>query len=190
MSKKQKPAQQPKKPAKRSTSYIAVAGTIFLIIALIAILTYRPSNKPAPISQPTSAVTQAGAYDFVKQGVLQFLSPKQDFRSAIDIEIAQDDSKRQLGLMYRDKLAENQGMLFVFEGDDTRSFWMKNTVLPLDMIFVNSHSQIVTIHKNTTPYSEQSYTSTKPAQYVVEVNAGYADRHKISVGDHIAWSRE
>jgi hypothetical protein len=190
MSKKQKPAQPPRRPSKRPTSYIAVAGTIFLIIALIAILTYQPSNKPAPISQPTSTATQAGAYDFVKQGVLQFLSPKQEFLAAIDIEIAQDDSKRQQGLMYRDKLAENQGMIFVFDGDDTRSFWMKNTVLPLDMIFVNGHNQIVTIHKNTTPYSEQSYTSTKPAQYVVEVNAGYADRHKISVGDHIAWSRE
>lgn len=189
MSKKQRPAQPPG-PTRKSSSIIAVAGTIFLIIALIAILTYQPSNKPPPIQQSTSIVTQAGAYDFVKQGVLQFLSPKQEFLSAIDIEIAQDDSKRQLGLMYRDKLAENQGMLFVFEGDDTRSFWMKNTVLPLDMIFVNSSNQIVTIHKNTTPYSEQSYTSTKPAQYVVEVNAGYTDRHKISVGDHIAWSRE
>lgn len=190
MSKKQRPAQPPMRPAKKPTSYIAAAGTIFLIIALIAILTYQPSNKPAPISQPTSTTTQAGAYDFVKQGALQFLSPKQDFLSAIDIEIAQDDSKRQLGLMYRDKLAEKQGMLFVFEGDDTRSFWMKNTVLSLDMIFVNGHNQIVTIHKNTTPYSEQSYTSTKPAQYVVEVNAGYTDRHKISVGDLVAWSRE
>ena len=190
MSKKQRPVQPPRRPATKPASYIAVAGTIFLIVALIAILTYQPSNKPAPISQPTSTTTQAGAYDFVKQGVLQFLSPKQDFLAAIDIEIAQDDSKRQLGLMYRDKLAENQGMIFVFDGDDTRSFWMKNTVLPLDMIFVNSHNQIVTIHKNTTPYSEQSYTSTKPAQFVVEVNAGYTDRHKISVGDHIAWSRE
>lgn len=190
MSKKQKPAQPPKRPAKRSSSIIAVAATIFLIVALIAVLTYQPSNKPMPISQPKPSSTQAGAYDFVKQGALQFFSPKQDFLSTIDIEVAQDDSKRQLGLMYRDKLAENQGMLFIFEGDDARSFWMKNTVLPLDMIFVNSHNQIVTIHKNTTPYSEQSYASTKPAQYVVEVNAGYTERHKISVGDHIAWSRE
>jgi len=91
--------------------------------------------------------------------------------------------------MYRDKLAENQGMLFVFEGEEDRSFWMKNTVLSLDMIFVNGKNQIVTIHKNTTPYSEQSYASTNPSQYVVEVNAGYTDKHKISVGDHITWSR-
>ena len=190
MSKKQKADQQQKKPTRRPSSTVAVAGTIFLIIALIAVLTYQPSNKPMPITQPNPSVAQAGAYDFVKQGELKFLSPKQDFLSAIDLEIAQDDAKRTLGLMYRDKLGESQGMLFVFEGDETRSFWMKNTVLPLDMIFVNSQNQIVTIHKNTTPYSEQSYTSTRPAQYVVEVNAGYTDRHKISVGDHIAWSRE
>jgi uncharacterized membrane protein (UPF0127 family) len=91
--------------------------------------------------------------------------------------------------MYRDKLAENQGMLFIFEDDAPRAFWMKNTVLSLDMIFVNSRNEIVTIHKNTTPYSEQSYESTKPAKYVIEVNAGYTDGHKVSVGDHIAWSR-
>jgi hypothetical protein len=188
MSKKQKRAEAPP-PQKRNTKSIAaVAGTVLLILALIAVLTYQPSNKPAPITQsPTT--TQTGAYEFVKQGEVRFQTAKRDFISAIDVELAQDESKRQLGLMYRDELAENQGMLFVFEGDGERAFWMKNTVLPLDMIFVNSKDEIVTIHKNTTPYSEQSYASSKPAQFVIEVNAGYTDRHKLSVGDHIVWNR-
>jgi hypothetical protein len=188
MSKKQKQAEAPRPPKRNTKSIAAVAGTILLILALIAALTYRPSNKPAPITQPTTT-TQTGAYEFVKQGEVRFQTAKQDFISAIDVELAQDESKRQLGLMYRDKLAENQGMIFIFEGDEIRSFWMKNTVLPLDMIFVNSKDEIVTIHKNTTPYSEQSYSSSKPAQFVIEVNAGYTDRHKISVGDHIVWNR-
>ena len=189
MSKKQKPAEAPRPPKRNTKSIAAIAGTVFLILALIGVLTYQPSNKPAPISQPPTPSTQQEAYEFVKQGELRFQTAKQDFISAIDIELAQDDSRRQLGLMYRDKLAENQGMLFIFDGDEARAFWMKNTVLSLDMIFVNSKDEIVTIHKNTTPYSEQSYASSKPAQFVVEVNAGYTDKHKISVGDRIVWNR-
>lgn len=177
-------------PANRNPkTTAAVAGTILLILALIAVLTYRPSNKSMPVTNPSTTAQQPGAYEFVKQGEVRFLTAKQDFVAAIDVELAQDDGKRQLGLMYRDKLAENQGMLFVFEDEVTRAFWMKNTVLPLDMIFVNGRNEIVTIHKNTTPYSEQSYESTKPARYVIEVNAGFTDRHKISVGDRIAWSQ-
>jgi uncharacterized membrane protein (UPF0127 family) len=189
MSRKQKQVEAPRPPKKNTKSIAAVAGTVVLILALIAVLTYQPSSKPTPITQPPAMTTQTGAYEFVKQGEVRFQTAKQDFISALDVEIAQDDSKRQLGLMYRDKLAENQGMLFIFERDEERAFWMKNTVLPLDMIFANSKDEIVTIHKNTTPYSEQSYASTKPAQFVIEVNAGYADRHKISVGDRIVWNR-
>ena len=162
---------------------------MILILVLIAVLTYQPSNKSVPTLEPTNPAKQPEVYSFVKQGDLRFQSAKQDFVSAIDIELAETDPKRELGLMYRDKLAENQGMLFIFDDEATRSFWMKNTVLPLDMIFVNARDEIVTIHKNTTPYSEQSYVSTKPAKYVVEVNAGYTDRHTITVGDRISWTR-
>ena len=192
MSKKQKQAAAPGPgPRKRRPGSIAaITGTVLLVLALIAVLTYQPSKHQTPVAPPTTTpTTQHGAYDFVKEGEVRFQTPKQDFIAAIDVELAQDDSKRQIGLMYRDKLAENQGMLFIFEGDDTRAFWMKNTVLSLDMIFVNSKDEIVTIHKNTTPYSEQSYVSSKPAQFVIEVNAGYTDRHKVSVGDRIVWSR-
>jgi uncharacterized protein len=189
VSKKQKPVQTPRLQKRNPKSIAAITGTVLLILALIAVLSYRPTNKPAPITQPSTTTSQPGAYEFVKEGEVRFLNAKQDFLAAIDVELAQDESKRQLGLMYRDKLAENQGMLFIFEGDETRAFWMKNTVLSLDMLFVNSKDEIVTIHKNTTPYSEQSYVSSKPAQFVIEVNAGYADRHKISVGDKIVWNR-
>jgi uncharacterized membrane protein (UPF0127 family) len=189
MSKKQKQPQTTTPQKRNPKSYAAITGTVLLIVALIAVLTYQPPKKPAPITQPSTTTTQQGAYDFVKQGEVRFQTAKQDFIAAIDVELAQDESKRELGLMYRDRLSENQGMLFVFDGDDTRAFWMKNTVLSLDMIFVNSKDEIVTIHKNTTPYSEQSYVSSKPARFVIEVNAGYTDRHKISVGDRIVWNR-
>ena len=70
------------------------------------------------------------------------------------------------------------------------SFWMANTPLPLDIIYVNAAREVVTIQRNTVPYSEESVPSTRPATYVVEVNAGYADRHGIAEGDRVQWSRK
>jgi len=81
----------------------------------------------------------------------------------------------------------NQGMLFIFPEEEIRSFWMRNTYISLDMIFVNADKKIVTIHKNTKTLSDQSYASTEPAQYVVEVCAGFSDKYSIKTGDKINW---
>jgi len=189
MSKKQKRA--PVTPT-RKTGYrnaIAIVGTVLLTLVIVAVLTISPGGKSVSTYKPPTEISQPTAYMFKKQGELRFFTPKQDFIAGTDIELAQDESQRQLGLMYRDTLAENQGMLFLFDNEEVRSFWMKNTVLSLDMIFVNARNEIVTIHKYTTPYSEETYVSTKPAKYVIELNAGYTDRKKISVGDRISWSR-
>jgi uncharacterized membrane protein (UPF0127 family) len=190
MSKRQK--QAPRVAAtgekgKRKT--VAIVGTILLILAIVAVLTIKPGRKSVSTYTPRTEPSQPTAYMFKKQGELRFLTPKQDFIAGIDIELAQNESQQQLGLMYRDTLAENQGMLFVFDNEEVRSFWMKNTILSLDMIFVNAHNEIVTIHKYTTPYLEETYESTKPAKYVIELNAGYTDSRQISVGDRISWSR-
>jgi len=105
----------------------------------------------------------------------------------IDIEIADNDYERQLGLMNRQSMEEMQGMLFIFPDERFQSFWMVNTLISLDIIFINSNKKIVTIHKNTTPLSEQSYPSSAPAQYVLEVNAGFCDRHTVKLGDKVFW---
>ena len=189
MAKKQRPSQATAASKKSNRSTIAVVGTILLILVLVAVLTISPGGKSVSTYKPRTETSQPTAYMFKKEGELRFLTPKQDFIAGINIELAQDESQRQLGLMYRDTLAENQGMLFVFDNEEVRAFWMKNTILSLDMIFVNGHNEIVTIHKYTTPYSEEAYTSTGPAKYVLEVNAGYSDKRKISVGDRISWIR-
>lgn len=126
---------------------------------------------------------------FTKHGDLTFISAKNTFLVTINIEIADTPEKRSLGMMYRSALGERQGMLFVFPKEEYQSFWMKNTAVPLDMIFVSARNEVVTIHEKTTPYSPQSYTSTKPAQFVVEVNAGFAQSHGISLGDKVRWQR-
>jgi uncharacterized membrane protein (UPF0127 family) len=189
MSKKQKPVLAAITEKRSSRNLVAGLGTVLLILVLVAVLTISPGGKSTSTYKPRTEPSQPTAYMFKKQGDLRFLTPKQDFKSGIDIELAQDESQRQLGLMFRDTLAENQGMLFLFDNEEARAFWMKNTILSLDMIFVNAKNEIVTIHKYTTPYSEETYESTKPAKYVLEVNAGFTDRKKISVGDRITWTR-
>jgi uncharacterized membrane protein (UPF0127 family) len=86
-------------------------------------------------------------------------------------------------------MREDRGMFFIFPNERRQSFWMRNTQLALDMFFVNSKNEIVTIHKNTTPFSDQSYASTAPAIYVIEVVAGFTDKYNIREGDKIVWRR-
>lgn len=127
---------------------------------------------------------------FRKQGSLAFLSAQSgDTISVIDIEVADNDQRRARGLMYRKSMPENAGMLFIHNKSDIQSFWMKNTYIPLDMIFVDAEKNIVTIHANTTPLREWSYASTKPALYVVEVNGGYCAKNDIAEGDKIEFQR-
>jgi len=136
------------------------------------------------------AVNSRTAYSFVKQGELSFNDSNSNFITRIEIEIADTDDKRTTGLMFRDRMDETQGMLFIFPEESEQAFWMKNTILPLDIIFVNSKMDIVKIQKNAEPYSEKSLPSIKPAQYVVEVNAGYCDKFGVKDGDKIVWRRE
>lgn len=124
---------------------------------------------------------------FRKDGTLTFVRNDDDL--TIDIEIAESDSARERGLMQRERLPERSGMLFIFESEGPRSFWMGNTPLGLDLIFVDADSQIVDIDKYNQPYNPSSIVSDAPAQYVVEVPAGFTDRHGISETQRIRWER-
>ena len=127
-------------------------------------------------------------YMFKKNGELTFNDPSGTLIT-IDIQIARTEFDRQLGLMFRKSMNENQGMLFIFPDNRIRSFWMRNTEIPLDIIFVDSAKTILNIARNTIPYSDNSYSSSGPAKYVVEVNGGFTDRHNIAHGDKISWTK-
>jgi uncharacterized membrane protein (UPF0127 family) len=103
----------------------------------------------------------------------------------VSVEIADTDEKRALGLMYRQELPELHGMLFLFPRQELQSFWMKNTPLSLDIIFIDAARTIVSIAANTTPFSEKPLSSRKPAQFVLEVNGGFCQRHRVAVGDRV-----
>lgn len=113
---------------------------------------------------------------------VSFLTAKGDTVSTIEVAIADDDSERNQGLMDVRDLPRSKGMLFIFEENQPRSFWMANTPLSLDIIFVNEDREIVRIHHNTQPFSENSFESGKPAKYVIETNAGYCISHDIQQG--------
>lgn len=105
----------------------------------------------------------------------------------INVEIADDAQERGKGLMFREKLNEHDGMLFIFDNENYLSFWMKNTLIPLDIIFIDNNFKIVDI-KNTVPCKQDPctlYISSKPAMYVLEVNANFTSKNNVGVGDKI-----
>ena len=101
------------------------------------------------------------------------------------VEIADTPSKRALGLQYRNDLAPDRGMIFLFPVESIQSFWMKNTPLPLDMIFINRDLKIVGIVEQTVPFSLDSRSVNAPSQFVLEINGGLAKRHGMNAGDSV-----
>jgi hypothetical protein len=108
--------------------------------------------------------------------------------TTLTVEIAKTENERQHGLMNRRDLPENNGMLFVFQQPDIKTFWMKNTLIPLDMIFIADNHKIIHIEKNVPPCQSDPcpvYSSGKPVLYVLEVNGGFTDRHMITEGNTV-----
>jgi uncharacterized protein len=104
---------------------------------------------------------------------------------AFQVEIADTPAKRELGLQYRRDLAESQGMIFLFPKEEHLSFWMKNTPIPLDMIFISAERKIVGIVENTVPFSLESRAVSGGSQYVLEINGGLSRRHGFKAGDSV-----
>jgi uncharacterized membrane protein (UPF0127 family) len=129
-------------------------------------------------------------YLFRKDGILTFFdSTNNVIKTNAEIQIADNEFEEELGLMYRKQMDENKGMLFIFTNPQIQTFWMRNTFIPLDMIFVNPDKIIVTIQKNTKVLCDSTYSSTAPAQYVIEVDAGFCDKYNIKDGDKVNWIR-
>jgi uncharacterized protein len=130
---------------------------------------------------PTDSIRVDGALDFVQLDG--------SVTASIFIEIADTPETQMKGLMGRHPLTDTQGMLFVFESLKPRKFWMKNTSIPLDIIFVGSDGWVVHIAESTPPMSNRRVTSGEPVKYVVEVGAGFAKRFKIDADTCIRWRR-
>lgn len=101
------------------------------------------------------------------------------------LEVADSDEKRMRGLMYRGDLPEDRAMIFVFDNLRGVAMWMRNTPLPLDMLFVRPDGSIARILENTTPFSEAILSSGEPVQFVIEINGGIAQKLGLSAGDMV-----
>lgn len=108
--------------------------------------------------------------------------------SCFDAEIADSAIERREGLMFREQMGDNQGMLFVFEKEGIYPFWMKDTLIPLDMIWLNSNKEVVFIKNNAPPCGNETCLDINPgknALYVLEINGGLAEKNGIKIGDKL-----
>ena len=164
-------------------SFILILG-IVLTILLLSIKPYI-QNKYQKQSNSRTEIK------FKKEGKLSFFDKQNNqIIRTIDIEIAEDDNERAMGLMYRYSMSDSVGMLFIMEKEESQSFWMKNTYISLDIIYLNKDFKIVKIQKYTQPYSEQPIPSIEKAKYVIEVIGGFCDANEIEEGDIITYEKQ
>jgi len=128
---------------------------------------------------------------FNKEGELAIYKAETDsILTQLNIEIADSEYETQTGLMYRDAMEENQGMLFIFPEEAMHSFYMKNTKMSLDIVFIAADLKIASFQENTNPFDETGLSSQVPVQYVLELNAGLIEKWSLKVGDSIAYSKQ
>jgi len=113
---------------------------------------------------------------------LTFLNSQGNTVSTLRFIKADDPNERNQGLMDVNSMPEDAGMVFYFDTEEPQSFWMANTPLPLDIMYVNADSVIVSIYKSTVPFSKESLPSGAPAKFVIETNAGYSISNDITEG--------
>lgn len=109
-------------------------------------------------------------------------------RLQFDVYLARTWEQQRQGLMFVRNMPETTGMLFIYEGEDIRSMWMKNTYIPLDMVFARSDGSVTNVITDTVPHTLHSNTSTRPARYVLELNAGTARRLGIGTRSKLLWA--
>lgn len=114
-------------------------------------------------------------------GKVVFRSGEPD-QISVAVEVVYKDADVRRGLMYRRELAENRGMLFLMKRREVQGFWMQNTLIPLDMIFIDDDYSVVGVVRDTVPMDKTTRSVDKPSRYVLEVNAGWAKRHKVDAG--------
>ena len=144
--------------------FLAIIPRLLLLSLLL------PSMAPARAAPTESLIVHAGgsAYRF-------------------DIELATTPDQRERGLMYRKSLGANAGMLFMYPDEEPVAFWMKNTLIPLDMLFIKADGQIVHVARNAAPLDETPIASGQPVRAVLEINGGAADALGIKEGDTVEY---
>ena len=161
--------------------FVTVALVLVALAAIALILPRFFSNESNRVQE--IEITPQDI-DFTQDGEVSIFK-NDSLIQTIEVEFAKNDEERALGLMYRSSMDEHQGMWFIFPEEAPRSFYMRNTEIPLDIIYLDKDKKVVSIAKNARPYDETSLPSEKPAMYVLEINGGLSDKWGIEKGDRM-----
>ncbi len=194
-SEKPSPVRKRRKPKPNYKKAFMIGALSLAMLSFI--LTSIPNfgsggSKAASVSTPATANAPAprSSTSFTKQGTLEILRQNNSEPLNVDIEVADTETKRNQGLMYRRHMEPNHGMLFIMDEFKEQNFYMRNTYISLDIIYLDQEKKIVSIAKNTETLNDNSIPSNGKALYVLEVVAGYGETHGLQIGDQMSWTLE
>ena|SRR5919112_3279205 len=169
---------------------VAFRALLFILLLLIASCGGGENSTPeeegpattAPAQTTTEGTQNTTLASAPDESTTITITGTNGERTEVEVEIADDATEQRRGLMERTELAENAGMLFAFNREGPRSFWMRNTLIPLSIAYIASDGRIVDI-QDMQPLDDTSHPSAEPAQYALEVNQGFFAERGIEVGN-------
>ena len=160
----------------------------FLYCLLVPLALLTPACSPqAAQNTPTPAATQPSVHPVSGLDVIPLTVTTLKGPHAFRVEVARSPQAQAQGLMFRTEMGPDEGMIFPYDQPRVLSFWMKNTVLSLDLVFIDEQHRIINIAENATPYSEQSILSDAPGVAVLELNGGRTRQLGIVAGNKVDW---
>ncbi len=159
---------------------VRCVAAVLLLLGAVGCEKNKASSQPAPddldVKEPAKPVTKPAP-----TAKVVFRAGKPD-QAVVLVEVVQKRAEVQKGLMYRRSMAKNHGMLFLMRRREVQGFWMKNTLISLDMIFIDDDMKVVGVVHNTVPMDETTRSVNKPSRFVLETNAGWAKANKVGAG--------
>lgn len=172
-----------KRRSQKKNSVMMISGFLLVLLVSFAFFSSMLSKKKIVTGEKTNY-----SPTFEIEGELTIINDNNEIVK-IDIEIADTDDQRNQGLMYRKYMKNNQGMFFIFSDSKERSFWMKNTYISLDIIFIDENFKIVSIARDTEPYSVNQINSYGKTKYVLELNSGFCEKNKININNFVVYNK-
>ncbi len=165
----------------------ALLHSILLPLALLTPACSPQAAENAPAATTSGAPTQASVHPVSGLQVIPLTITTLKGPHAFRVEVARTPAEQAKGLMFRTEMGPDEGMLFPYATPQVLSFWMKNTVLSLDLVFIDEQHRIINIAENAVPYSEQSILSAAPGVAVLELNGGRTRQLGIVAGNKVDW---
>ncbi len=156
---------------------VAIVILVFVIVALIIVF-YKSSESDKTKLTPKEKYKLEARVNFIS-------SNGKDTLSVLWVEVADTPYEHSKGLMYRFNMPDTVGMLFIYPDSQERSYWMQNTRMSLDIIYIDNKMRIISVYEFTIPFSEDGLPSNGPSKYVIETNAGYIEENGIEPGGYI-----